>query len=61
MSILGFPLGEPPADDVEAAARLLVRYGREAPLNQDDSRMFLRMVDDPEAVLRRARELEQVP
>jgi hypothetical protein len=53
-----FPLGEPPLDDVEAAAALLVRYGREAPLDEDEARMFVRMVSDPEAVLKRARQLE---
>lgn len=52
------PLGEPPFEDVEAAAALFVRYGREAPLDEDAARMFMRMVADPEAVLARARELE---
>jgi hypothetical protein len=56
--IFGFPLGEPPHEDVEAAATLLVRYGREAPLDEDQMAMFLQMVADPAAVLKRARELE---
>lgn len=55
--LFGFPLGEPSPDDVEAAAALLVRYGREAPLDEDKMAMFLQMVEDPDAVLKRSREL----
>jgi hypothetical protein len=53
-----FTLGEPPFDDVEAAAVLLVRYGQEAPLGDDYARVFLRMCAEPTKVLERARELE---
>jgi hypothetical protein len=56
--LFGFPLGEPAHDDVEAAAALLVRYGREAPLDEDKTAMFLQMCAEPEKVLRRARELQ---
>jgi hypothetical protein len=55
---LGFSLGEPPHDDVDAAAALLARYGREAPLSQDEMDSFMMMVAEPEKVLERARELE---
>lgn len=58
---LGFPLGEPPFDDVEAAASLLVRYTREAPLNEDEMASFMQMVADPDAVIARARELQTEP
>lgn len=53
-----FILGEPPRDDVEAAAALLVRYGREAPLSKDYMAVFLQMCEEPGKVLERARELE---
>jgi len=53
----GFPLGEPPYNDVEAAARLLLRYEREAPLNPDRGAMFLQMCAEPRAVIRRFEEL----
>jgi hypothetical protein len=53
----GFPLGEPPPDDVEEAARLLLRYEREAPLNPDQAAMFVQMCRKPAAVLERFREL----
>ncbi len=56
-SLFGFPLGEPPHDDVEAAATLLVRYGREAPLTADDTASFMQLVANPRAVRKRAREL----
>lgn len=59
-----FQFGEPPFDDVEAAAQLLARYDREAPLTSDYMRVFLRMVKEPRAVVARARqirELEQPP
>jgi hypothetical protein len=55
--LFGFPLGEPPHDDVEGAAALLVRYGREAPLDEDKMAMFLQMCAEPEKVLARARKL----
>jgi len=51
------PLGEPEYRDVEAAAALLVRYGREAPLTEPGMRSFLMMVKDPQAVLARAQVL----
>lgn len=56
--LFGFPLGEPVYDDVDAAARLLLRYRREAPLDEDKLAMFLQMVEQPKAVLARAAELE---
>jgi hypothetical protein len=56
--LFGFPLGEPSREDVDAAAALLVRYRREAPLSDDHAAMFLQMVDDPAAVTARANELE---
>jgi hypothetical protein len=51
------PLGEPPYEDVEAAAALLVRYGREAPLAADDLDRFCQLLANPRAVLTRARQL----
>lgn len=53
----GFPLGEPPRDDVEAAARLLLRYEHEAPLDGDHSAMFVQMCMKPGEVIKRYREL----
>lgn len=53
------PLGEPPRSDVEAAARLLVRYRHESPLTPEGGEMFAMSVDDPVAVAKRADELEQ--
>lgn len=52
-----FPLGEPPRDDVEAAARLLVEYQRKGLTGPEFGSMFYRMVDDPRAVVKRAEEL----
>lgn len=57
MATFGFPLGEPPRDDVEAAARLLLQYEREAPLNPDRVSMFLQMCQRPGEVVRRSAEL----
>ena len=54
---LPFPLGDPPHEDVEAAAALLVRYGREAPLSADELDRFCQLVANPRAVLDRARRL----
>jgi hypothetical protein len=51
------PLGEPEYRDVEAAAALLARYSREAPLTEAGMRSFLMMVKDPQAVLARVQEL----
>ena len=53
----GFPLGEPPHDDVEAAARLLLRYEQESPLTPDRAAEFLQMCARPEAVIDRFAEL----
>jgi hypothetical protein len=53
----GFPLGEPPLDDVEAAAQLFMRYVREAPLDSDRAAMFLQMCLRPSAVAARISEL----
>lgn len=57
MAVLGFPLGEPPRDDVEAAARLLLRYETEAPLGPDGVSMFLQMCTEPRRVIARFAEL----
>lgn len=51
------PLGEPPRDDVEAAARLLVEYQRKGLTGQEFGSMFFRLVADPSAVVARAEEL----
>ncbi len=56
------PLGEPPADDVEAAARLLVRYRKAGMLDDGETgAIFARMVNDPAAVAARALEIEAHP
>lgn len=52
-----FPLGEPPYDDVETAARLLVRYQVAGKTGQEFGSMFSRMVKDIDAVLERAEQL----
>ncbi len=52
------PFGEPPRNDVEAAALLLVRYRAAKKTGPEFGAMFSRMVADPAAVLARARELE---
>lgn len=53
----GFPLGEPPLDDVDGAARLFLQYEREAPLDRDHSAMFLQMCGRPRDVIDRVTEL----
>lgn len=53
------PLGEPEYEDVNAAARLLIRYGKESPLSAAGMRSFLMMVKDQKAVLARAQQLEE--
>jgi hypothetical protein len=53
----GFPLGEPPRDDVEGAAKLLLRYEHEAPLDADHAAMFVQMCMKPGEVIARYREL----
>lgn len=55
------PFGEPPRDDVEGAARLLVRYQRAGKTGQEFGSMFYRMVTDPEAVVARAEALMREP
>jgi hypothetical protein len=57
VSVPAFQFGEPPYEDVEAAAALLVRYGREAPLAADDLDRFCQLLANPRAVLTRARQL----
>ncbi|HEX5865101.1 MAG TPA: hypothetical protein VF014_12750 [Casimicrobiaceae bacterium] len=52
-----FPLGEPPYDDVEAAAKLLAEYQRQGLTGPEFGSMFFRMVADPDAVVARAEEL----
>ena len=58
-----FWFGEPPRDDVDAAARLLVRYRREEQAFEVErakyEAKFLRMCDQPDAVLARAEEIEE--
>jgi hypothetical protein len=51
-----FPLGRP-GDNTEAAARLFVKYRKEAPLSEDHARSFFLMCLDPAAVMARAAEL----
>ncbi len=53
------PLGEPPRNDVEAAARLLVRYRRESPLTPEGGEMFFMSLTDPDAVIARAEQIER--
>jgi hypothetical protein len=52
-----FPLGAPPRDDVEAAARLLNEYRAKKLLTREFGEMFSMMVDDFDAVIARAFEL----
>jgi hypothetical protein len=58
-----FWFGEPPRDDVEAAARLLVRYWRENETFETEREKyeakFLRMCGQPATVLARAKEIEE--
>ena len=51
------PLGAPPRHDVDAAARLLVRYQDANLTGPEFGEMFWMMVDDPRAVVARADEL----
>lgn len=53
-----FPLGEPPQDDVEAAARLLVKYRAAKLTGPEFGEMFFMRVRDPRAVVNRALEIE---
>lgn len=50
-------LGEPPRHDVDAAARLLIRYQDAKLTGPEFGEMFARMVDDIAAVVARANEL----
>lgn len=50
-------LGEPDFNDVESAARLLVRYRNEGGLTPDGAEMFFMMVERPDDVLALANEL----
>lgn len=50
------PLGQPPLDDVDAAARLWLEYQRTG-IAEDAARVFWRSVADPDAVEARATEL----
>lgn len=58
-----FWFGEPPRDDVDAAARLLVRYWRENETFETEREKyevkFLKMCDQPDAVLARAEGIEE--
>ena len=51
-----YPLGRP-GDDVEAAARLYLRYVAEHPLPPDLARSFFMMCGDARAVMDRVAEL----
>jgi len=53
-----FPLGPFPRDDVEAAAQLLVRYRKANLTGPEFGEMVFRLVNDPDAVVRRAEEIE---
>ena len=52
-----FPFGEPPHDDVDAAARLLLKYQDAGKTGQEFGSMFARIVKDIDAVLERAKQL----
>lgn len=52
-----FPLGRPPAYDVEAAARLLIDYRKQG-MSEETAEMFCMSVYDIDAVLTRAAEIE---
>jgi hypothetical protein len=52
-----FPFGKPPHDDVDAAARLLIRYEEAGKTGPEFGEMFIQSVKDPEAVAKRAAEL----
>lgn len=54
-----FPLGTPPRDDVEAAAQLLVRYRAAKLTGPEFGEMFVMMVDDIDAILKRVEEIER--
>jgi hypothetical protein len=54
MSLNRLSLGSPPRHDVEAAARLYLEYDRAGLLSEDAAQMFAMMVEDFEAVYRRA-------
>jgi hypothetical protein len=50
------PLGQPPPDDVDAAARLWLQY-QQVGISEDGARMFWRSLNNPDEVERRAAEL----
>ena len=54
-----FPLGTPPRDDVEAAAQLLVRYRAAKLMGPEFGEMFVMMVDDVRAIVKRVEEIER--
>jgi hypothetical protein len=54
-----FRFGEPPRDDVDAAAQLLVRYQDAGLMSPELGQMFAMLVDDFRAVIRRANELRR--
>ena len=49
--------GWPPREDVDGAARMLLSY--EGSLSADGIRLFFRLVDDPAAVMARAKQLQE--
>jgi hypothetical protein len=57
------PLGEPVRNDVDAAARLLVDYLRSGAIvgiEHEFHEQFFMLVDDPDAVFARAKEMTNV-
>ena len=54
-----FPLGHPPPDDIEAAARLLIRYQDEGRMSEEFGEMFMMGVENPKAVIARAEQLRR--
>jgi hypothetical protein len=55
------PLGQPPREDVDAAAKLWLEYQRSGRLTADGARVFWQSVADPMAVAARADELSTAP
>jgi hypothetical protein len=54
-----FTLGKFPRSDVEATARLLVKYRRAKLTGPEFGEMFFRLVDKPDVVIDRANEIER--
>jgi hypothetical protein len=54
------PLGQPPPDDVDAAARLWLEY-KQRGITKDAAAVFWQSLSDPDAVEARANELAAAP